>query len=75
MKCDESEIFQVLNENLKNKLQMHLRGKIIGQMHLNSFGLDFLSILTQKHLTRVTYVLDDFIFMEKDKAEMQYFII
>ena len=29
MKCEESEIFEVLNENLENKLQMHLRGRII----------------------------------------------
>lgn len=30
MKCDEVEIFELLNENLENKLQIHLRGRIIG---------------------------------------------
>ena len=44
-------------------------------MGLDAFGLDFLSELTQKCLQRMTYVLDDFIFLEKDKAEMQYFIL
>lgn len=44
-------------------------------MGMEAFGIDFLSELTQKYLQKMTYVLDDFIFIEKDKAEMQYFII
>ena len=29
-KIDENEIFEVLNENLSNKVQMYLNGKIMG---------------------------------------------
>ena len=41
---------------------------------MQDFGLDFLSELTA-YFQKVTYVSDDFIFMEKDKAECIYYII
>jgi|TARA_B110000285_G_C15121435_1_gene617414 hypothetical protein len=54
---------------------MELRGKILQQLHfIQNFGLDFLSELTQ-YFKKVTYVADDFLFMEKDKAESIFYII
>lgn len=41
---------------------------------MESFGLDFLSELTMK-IEQTSYISDDFIFMEKDKAECMYYII
>ena len=32
MKVDESEIFELLNENLSNKVQMYLNGRNMGQI-------------------------------------------
>ena len=41
---------------------------------MENFGLDFLSELTMK-LESTSFIQDDFIFMEKDKADCMYFII
>jgi CRP-like cAMP-binding protein len=54
---------------------MELRGTILQQLlFIQNFGLDFLSELTQ-YFKKVTYVADDFLFMEKDKAESIFYII
>ena len=75
IKLDEQEVFKMLNENLNDKIQMYLRGRILRQISfIGDFGLDFLSELTL-HFRKVTYVADDFLFMEKDRAEYIYFII
>mmetsp|Transcript_38413 Transcript_38413/g.58491 ORF Transcript_38413/g.58491 Transcript_38413/m.58491 type:complete len:101 (+) Transcript_38413:1901-2203(+) len=75
-KMDESEVFKLLNESLNDKIQMYLRGRILCRiiLFIGGFGLDFLSELTL-YFTNFTYVADDFLFMEKDRAEYIYFII
>lgn len=74
-KVDESEVFKLLNEGLRDKIQMELRGTILIRLpFIHNFGLDFLSELTQ-YFKKVTYVADDFLFMEKDKAESIFYII
>lgn len=74
-KVDESEVFRLLNEGLRDRIQMELRGTILKKLYfIQNFGLDFLSELTQ-YFKKVTYVADDFLFMEKDKAESIFYIV
>ena len=75
VKVEENEVFMLLNENLRDKINMHLRGRILKSIYfIEDFGLDFLSDLTQ-FFRKMTYVADDFIFMEKDKAQSIFYII
>lgn len=64
----------MLNERLKEKLQMHLRGRVLSNITLfKSFGLEFMSELSYK-FTAVTYVTDDILFVENDRADSMYYI-
>jgi hyperpolarization activated cyclic nucleotide-gated potassium channel 2 len=75
IKIDENDVNAMLNENLNDKLQMYLKGQILKKIHfIQDFGIDFMTELTS-HFKKVTFVSDDFLFMEKDKAECIYFII
>ena len=74
VKVDENEVFHMLNENLKDKINMHIRGVVLNKIKFfEPFGIDFLSDLTEK-FSRFTYVTDDFLFMEGDKSEAFFYI-
>ena len=71
----EEETLELLNEDLKEKIQIHLKSKILYQIHfLKDFGLDFICECT-KVLKNMISVSDDYIFMEKDRADCFYFIV
>jgi hypothetical protein len=54
---------------------MYLKGQILKKINfIQDFGIDFMTELSN-HFKKVTFVSDDFLFMEKDKAECIYFII
>ena len=54
---------------------MYIRGRILKRISiLEKFGLDFISELAI-YFERATYVVDDFLFIENDKAEFFYQII
>lgn len=75
VKLEENEVFKLLNESLRDKINMHLRGRILKSIFfLEDLGLDFLSDLTQ-FFKKMTYITDDFLFIEKDKARSIFFII
>ena len=75
VKVDETQVLCLLNENLRDKIKIHLRGRILKSIDfIEDFGLDFLSELTL-YFRKMTYVTDDFIFMEKDKAQSIFYII
>lgn len=64
IKVDEREVYMLLNERLKEKLQMHLRGRIVSGIQMfQAFGIEFLSDITTCFRPQ-TYVVDDFLFME-----------
>ena len=47
IKVDETEVFHMLNENLKDKINMHIRGVVLNKISFfEPFGVDFLSDLT-----------------------------
>ena len=53
---------------------MYIRGRILKRIKiLEKFGLDFISELAI-YFERATYVVDDFLFIENDKAEYIYYI-
>ena len=53
---------------------MYIRGRILKRISiLEKFGLDFISELAI-YFERATYVVDDFLFIENDKAEYIYYI-
>ena len=73
-KIEENDLEEWLNERLRDKITMILRGKIIDRISfVQGFGIDFKGDIST-HFHRATYVSDDFIFMEKDKAECLYYI-
>ena len=75
IKIDEKQVYKLLNKQLTEKLQIFLRGRVVNDIKfLRQFGLDFLSELINYFNLR-TYVIDDIIFMERDKAESFYYII
>jgi hyperpolarization activated cyclic nucleotide-gated potassium channel 2 len=75
IKVDDHDVQSMLNENLNDKLQMYLKGQILFKINfIQDFGIDFMTELTSQ-FKKVTFVSDDFLFMEKDKAEYIYFII
>lgn len=75
VKLEENEVFKLLNESLRDKINMHLRGRILKSIFfLEDLGLDFLSDLTQ-FFKKMTYITDDFLFIEKDKARSIFYII
>jgi signal-transduction protein with cAMP-binding, CBS, and nucleotidyltransferase domain len=75
IKIDEQDIFKILNEALREKVHMILRGRILKKIHfMEDLGLDFLSELTT-YITIQSYISDDFIFMENDKAESMFYIL
>ena len=75
IKIDESDIFKILNEALREKVHMILRGRILKKISfMEDLGLDFLSELAS-YITISSYISDDFIFMENDKAESMYYIL
>ena len=75
IKIDEHEIFKILNEALREKVHMILRGRILKKINfMEDMGLDFLSELTS-YLTISSFISDDFIFIENDKAEAMYYIL
>ena len=46
VKVEENEVFMLLNENLRDKINMHLRGRILKSIYfIEDFGLDFLNDL------------------------------
>lgn len=64
----------LLNERLKEKLQMHLRGRVLSNIStFKSFGLEFMAELASKFQS-VTYVIDDMLFVENDPATNLYYI-
>ena len=69
-KIDEDEIYDLLNKNLKDKVQMYMNGRFVGNIgFIAKFGLDFTAELTHRYLTRTTYVIEDNIFIEGDIAQ------
>lgn len=53
---------------------MYIRGRTLKKIIiLEKFGLDFISELAI-YFERATYVVDDFLFVENDKAEFIYYI-
>ena len=73
-KVDEADLEYWLNERLRDKITMILRGKVIEKISfVQDFGYDFIGDIST-HFHKATYVSDDFIFMEKDKAECLYYI-
>jgi hypothetical protein len=75
VKVEENEVAQLLNESLRDKINMHLRGRILQSIYfLEEFGLDFLSDLAQ-YFKKMTYITGDYLFMEKDKARSIFYII
>mmetsp|Transcript_34499 Transcript_34499/g.52793 ORF Transcript_34499/g.52793 Transcript_34499/m.52793 type:complete len:211 (+) Transcript_34499:416-1048(+) len=74
VKVEEGDVFNLLNEGLRDKIHIHLRGRILKKINfICEFGLDFLSELPH-YLGKASFVADDFIFMEGDTAESVYYI-
>ena len=77
IKVDDEEMLQELNQSLKQKLETHLLGRIIMQIRflgIEKFGSEMLTELTL-HLKKRVFVTDDYLFIEKDKADCIYFIV
>jgi len=47
VKVDEHDVFKLMNDGIRDKIKMHLRGRILRKIYfIEDFGLDFLSDLT-----------------------------
>lgn len=69
-KIDEEEIFGLLNKNLRDKVQMYMKGRLVSNIgFIKKFGLDFTAELTQRYLVKHTYVIEDNIFVEGDVSQ------
>ena len=71
---EEKEVYELLNNRLKEKLQMFLRGRALKNTVLfKHFGIEFMIELQSKFVNAI-YVIDDFLFIERDKSNSLFFI-
>lgn len=74
IKVEDEDVFEMLNADLENQIRTYLRAKTISDIaFIKPFGLDFISELAM-YFKNVTYAHDEFLFVEKDKAQIIYFI-
>jgi CRP-like cAMP-binding protein len=78
MKCDlkieESEVMELLNDDLRSTLTLYANGRAIQSVPILSiFPLDFLSQITFV-LKKKNFALDESIFKEGDHSRDLYFI-
>ncbi len=65
----------MLSKSLRHKIQTYIKGREIIQISfIEKFGIDFISEVIHS-FNQITFVIDDFIFIENDKAEFFYQII
>lgn len=73
-KLSEIEVLQMLNENLKDQVIVHLNGRMLKNTRIFSkFDFRFLSEVTFK-FSNETFSMDDHIFEEEEKGTKMYFI-
>lgn len=74
IKVEDDDVYEMLNADLQNQIKTYLRAKTISEIaFLKPFGLDFISELAM-YFKNMTYAQDEFLFIEKDKAQKIYFI-
>lgn len=75
IKIEESEVMDILNENLRDKLTLYLNGRILKNIPLlEDFDIEFLSEITFM-FGNMTYMIDDNIIVEGDPGGKCFFII
>jgi hypothetical protein len=73
-KLSEIEVLNMLNENLKDQVIVHLNGRMLKNTEIFSvFDFRFLSEVTFL-LVNETYSMDDHIFEEGERGNKMYFI-
>ena len=73
-KLSEVEVLNMLNENLKDQVIVHLNGRMLKNTRIfGMFDFRFLSEVTFL-LVNETYSMDDHIFEENDRGTKMYFI-
>lgn len=75
MKIEQSEVFSLLNENLKDKITVSINGTILNSISLfEQFSIDFLSRLTFILAPR-SYIVEELIFNEDQYGQEIFFIV
>lgn len=73
-KLEEEEVFEMLSDNLKQELIIHLNGKMLHQNPpFNHFKLEFLLDITFI-LKRETFTIDERLFDEDDRGDHLHYV-